>query len=69
MGVDQDVTEDIVVLDRASDGKDIVGMPLSESKQLLKRLQQIIVRQQTDHCTVSPHVPSLSQKTTDQGHV
>ena len=51
VAVDQNVTENIIVLDRSSNGAGVVGMSLSESKQLLKRIQQVIVSQQADHYT------------------
>jgi len=43
------ITEDIIVLDKSSEGDGLIGMSLLESKQLLKRLQHVIVTQQANH--------------------
>ncbi len=45
------ITEDIFVFDRPSGGEGLIGMSLSESKQLLKRLQHVMVTQQANHYT------------------
>ncbi len=45
------ITEDIIVLDKSSEGEGLIGISLSESKQLLKRLQHVIVTQQANHYT------------------
>ena len=42
------ITEDIITLDKSSDGEGIVGLTLSESKRVLKQLQKTIVGQQAD---------------------
>ena len=42
------IAEDIIVLDKSSDGEGFIGLSLSESKQLLKRLQHVIVTQQAN---------------------
>jgi len=45
------ITEDVFVLDKSTDGESLIGISLSESKKLLKRLQQIIITQQMQHYT------------------
>ena len=45
------IAEDIIVLDKSSEGEGLIGISLSESKQLLKRLQHVIVSQQANHYT------------------
>ena len=42
------ITEDILTLDKSSDGEGLVGLSLSESKRVLKQLQKTIVGQQAD---------------------
>ncbi|MFT5520003.1 MAG: hypothetical protein ACI9IA_000590 [Enterobacterales bacterium] len=45
------ITEDIIKLDRSAVDEGLVGISLSESKQLLKQLQQVIVNQQASRYT------------------
>ncbi len=47
------ITEEIFVLDKSSDRYSLIGMSLSESKQVLKRLQHVVVSQQAHHYTQS----------------
>ena len=42
------ITEDVIVLDKSGHPQSLVGLSLSESKQLLKRLQQIIIHKQAN---------------------
>ena len=52
-GQGETISEEISVLDRSMDTNDLVGLALAESKQILKRLQQTIVREQAQHYTQS----------------
>ena len=45
------VTEDIFCLDKSSEGDGLAGLSLVESKRLLKKLQQVIIAQQTNQYT------------------
>ncbi len=45
------ITEDILMLDKSVEEEGLIGFSLSESKQLLKRLQQVIVNQQASRFT------------------
>ncbi len=47
------ITEDILVLDKSGDKENFVGISLSESKHVLKRLQDLIVSQQASYYTLS----------------
>lgn len=47
------LTENIIALDKSSDGDGLVGLSLSQSKRLLKKLQQVIVLQQASQYTAS----------------
>jgi hypothetical protein len=47
------ITEELFALDKSCDGDGLVGLSLSESKRLLKKLQQVIVLQQTNQYTAS----------------
>jgi hypothetical protein len=47
------ITEELFALDKSCDGDSLVGLSLSESKRLLKKLQQVIVLQQTSQYTAS----------------
>ena len=52
-GEGETISEQISVLDRSMDTNDLVGLSLAESKQILKRLQQTIVREQAQHYTLT----------------
>jgi hypothetical protein len=52
-GQGETISEEISVVDRSMDTNDLVGLSLAESKQILKRLQQTIVREQAQHYTQS----------------
>lgn len=45
------ITEELLTLDKSSDGEGLVGLSLSESKRVLKELQKAIVNQQADRYT------------------
>ena len=47
------ITEELFALDKSCDGDGLVGLSLPESKRLLKKLQQVIVLQQTSQYTAS----------------
>lgn len=47
------ITENIIALDKSFDGDGLVGLSLSESKRLLKKLQQVIVFQQASQYAAS----------------
>ena len=56
------LTEDIINLEKSSDGGGLVGLSLTESKRLLKQLQEVMVSQQARQYTLShrscPHCNS-----------
>ena len=57
------ITEDVFVLNKSTDGENLVGISLSESKQVLKRLQHLIVSQQAHHYTLSHrHCPCCEKQ-------
>ena len=56
------ITEDILTLDKSSDGEGIVGLSLSESKRVLKQLQKTIVGQQADRYTQAHRCCPLCHK-------
>ena len=45
------ITEELITLDKSSDGEELVGLSLSESKRVLKQLQKTIVSQQASRYT------------------
>ncbi len=45
------ITEELITLDKSSDGEGLVGLSLSESKRVLKQLQKTIVNQQAGRYT------------------
>ncbi|MCZ6831216.1 MAG: ISKra4 family transposase [Gammaproteobacteria bacterium] len=47
------LTEDIIILEKSSDGGGLVGLSLAESKRLLKQLQEVMVSQQARQYTLS----------------
>jgi hypothetical protein len=47
------ITEELFALDKSCEGDGLVGLSLSESKRLLKKLQQVIVLQQTSQYVAS----------------
>jgi hypothetical protein len=56
------ITEDILTLDKSSDGEGLVGLSLSESKRVLKQLQKTIVSQQADRYTQAHRCCPLCHK-------
>lgn len=52
-------TEELMTLQKSGDARNDIGLSVSESKQLLKSLQQVVVQQQADehirHNIVCPH--------------
>ena len=57
------ITEDILTLDKSSDVEGLVGLSLSESRRVLKKLQKIIVIQQADRYTLAHRCcPSCQKK-------
>ena len=47
------LTEDIITLEKSTDGGGLVGLSLAESKRLLKQLQEVMVSQQARQYTLS----------------
>ncbi len=42
------IVEDIIQLDKSHPSADFIGLSLADSKQLLKRLQQVMITRQAD---------------------
>jgi len=56
-------TEDVLFLDKSNAEDNLIGLSLSDSKQLLKRLQQIVVRRQANHyAQVHRHCPNCNKQ-------
>lgn len=57
------ITQELITLDKSSEGEGLVGPSLSESKRVLKQLQKTIVGQQADRYTqVHRCCPSCHKK-------
>lgn len=50
-GHGETITEELLTLDKSSDGEGVIGLSLLESKQVLKQLQTTIVGQQANRYT------------------
>jgi adenosylmethionine-8-amino-7-oxononanoate aminotransferase len=57
-------TEELFTLEKSYDGDGLVGLSLSESKRLLKKLQQVIVLHQTSQYTASHRCWGLKPNST-----